>query len=64
MYDSAIRVCQYRCPPPAGGPNDVWGMDFVADQLADGRKPVQKASDPMPILNPILAKQNIGRNAS
>jgi hypothetical protein len=23
---------------PAGGPNDVWGMDFVADQLADGRK--------------------------
>jgi putative transposase len=20
------------------GPNDVWGMDFVADQLADGRK--------------------------
>jgi putative transposase len=22
---------------PAGGPNDVWGMDFVADQLADGR---------------------------
>ena len=22
----------------AGGPNDVWGMDFVADQLADGRK--------------------------
>jgi putative transposase len=23
---------------PAEGPNDVWGMDFVADQLADGRK--------------------------
>jgi putative transposase len=23
---------------PAGGPNEVWGMDFVADQLADGRK--------------------------
>ena len=23
---------------PAAGPNDVWGMDFVADQLADGRK--------------------------
>jgi len=23
---------------PAQGPNDVWGMDFVADQLADGRK--------------------------
>jgi putative transposase len=23
---------------PAGGPNDVWGMDFVADQLADGRR--------------------------
>jgi putative transposase len=23
---------------PAGGPNDVWGMDFVHDQLADGRK--------------------------
>jgi putative transposase len=21
----------------AGGANDVWGMDFVADQLADGR---------------------------
>lgn len=23
---------------PSAGPNDVWGMDFVADQLADGRK--------------------------
>jgi putative transposase len=23
---------------PAGRPNEVWGMDFVADQLADGRK--------------------------
>jgi putative transposase len=23
---------------PAGGPNDVWGMDFVHDQLADGQK--------------------------
>jgi putative transposase len=21
---------------PSAGPNDVWGMDFVADQLADG----------------------------
>lgn len=23
---------------PAGRPNEVWGMDFVADQLSDGRK--------------------------
>lgn len=23
---------------PAARANDVWGMDFVADQLADGRK--------------------------
>ena len=23
---------------PAGGPNDVWGMDFVHDQLANGQK--------------------------
>jgi len=23
---------------PAGGPNDIWGVDFVADQLADGRR--------------------------
>jgi putative transposase len=23
---------------PASGPNEVWGMDFVHDQLADGRK--------------------------
>ncbi len=23
---------------PAGGSNDVWAMDFVADQLADGRR--------------------------
>jgi len=23
---------------PSVGPNDIWGMDFVADQLSDGRK--------------------------
>ena len=23
---------------PAGGPNEVWGMDFAHDQLSDGRK--------------------------
>lgn len=32
---SALHRDQKR---PAGRPNEVWGMDFVADQLADGRK--------------------------
>ncbi len=25
-------------PPPASAPNERWSMDFMADQLADGRK--------------------------
>ena len=32
---SAVHREQKR---PAGRPNEVWGMDFVADQLSDGRK--------------------------
>jgi putative transposase len=32
---SAVHRLEQR---PANGPNDVWGMDFVADQLADGRR--------------------------
>ena len=32
---SAVHRVQRR---PADGPNDVWGMDFDADQLADGRR--------------------------
>jgi putative transposase len=32
---SAVHRVQKQ---PAEKPNEVWGMDFVADQLADGRK--------------------------
>jgi hypothetical protein len=32
---SAVHRTQKQ---PAGRPNEVWGMDFVADQLSDGRK--------------------------
>ena len=32
------RACRYRQGrPEVGGPNEVWAMDFVSDQLFDGR---------------------------
>ena len=32
------RSCRYRAErPPAGAPNDCWAMDFLSDQLFDGR---------------------------
>ena len=30
------KLCEDRRPPE--GPNDVWAMDFLSDQLFDGRK--------------------------
>jgi putative transposase len=32
------RRCSREQKRPPGRANEVWGMDFVADQLADGRK--------------------------
>ncbi len=33
------RACRYRQGrPEVGGPNEVWAMDFVHDQLAKGEK--------------------------
>ena len=32
------RACRYRQGrPEVGGPNEVWAMDFMSDQLFDGR---------------------------
>jgi len=30
------KLCEDRCP--AAAPNDCWSMDFLSDQLFDGRK--------------------------